>query len=201
MGAFQSMIDISGDWSLGARRANAVLIGVGGALTIDNTTTPSPTISINGAPLRAGYCGATASMPPDNPAPTADGAAIDFPSSTFLNVGTAAVPLGTTQFQLNLPGMYEVAWQVSVTGQAQLGLALVSGSLGEGPPGLIARTVAGQAQGICQVSGCNLLNVVTAPAVIELRNCTGGDITLTPYAGDVTGTTPVSASITIVKTS
>lgn len=195
MGTTQSVLDISGEWFLGAVKADSVRIGANSAFVVDNTTTPA-TVSANGIPLKADFWYGVSFA--GVIAPVANNTAITFTTPTLIAPGASITTPSTTRFSLNTVGLYEISWQASISGAtAQIGLYLVSGNIGEvAANNIIPRTVVGRARTASQLTNTTLVRVVTAPAVLELRNVSGGSITFTEDAG---GITDVVVSMRIVK--
>jgi hypothetical protein len=196
MSETRSLVDISGQWFLGAVKADTVQIGAGGVFTVDNTTTPA-SVTVNDVPILQDYLFATQSLgvlaplPNDSFIPFLDGA---------VSVGTSIVQEDEATFRLEGPGTYEVAWQLPITGiTGQVGLFLLSGTIEGGPAAgnIIPRTIVGQAQGLIQLSSRNLIKVNSATAVIVLMVASGGPITLTASAG---GPNSVRATMSIIRT-
>ena len=127
-----------------------------------------------------------ASMPSDNAAPIAAGAAIAFPSAGPSN--GAATALTTSTFTIAAAGSYEVNWQVSVTEAAQSQLAVGGAGLPD--------TVVGRATGTDQMVGSTIITV-GAGAVLSVINPAGNtSFTVTPSAG---GTHVVTATLSIKR--
>ena len=127
-------------------------------------------------------------MPPDNAATVAVGADVDFPQDGPVGVGISRI--GADSFNLSTPGVYRVAFAVSVTEAGQLALTLNGADL--------AYTVAGRATGTSQITGEYLVETTVADSILTLRNPAGNStaLTITPLAG---GTRPASATLVIER--
>lgn len=143
----------------------------------------------DGAPAVLAYAYFFASMPADNPATVAVGGPVEFPQD---GAAKGIVRVTASSFVLPAIGVYEVAWQVSVTESGQLGLALDSG----GGFVELAHTVSGRATGTSQLVGHVLIETTVVDSIVSLRNPNGGvsALTITPLAG---GTSPVTAGLLI----
>lgn len=143
---------------------------------------------IPGAPGLLGFSDFFALMPPDNAAPVAAGAAVEFPQN-----GTTTGPIARANnsvFILPTIGTYLVQFQVSVTEAGQLMLRLNSGE--------VANSVVGRATGSNQIVGISLVTTTISNSTLEVINPSGNSpaLTITPLAG---GTHPVSAHLSIVR--
>ena len=126
-------------------------------------------------------------MPGDNPATVPGGADVQFPQdgpSTSSDIAR----LGFSTFDLVVPGVYRVSFQVPVDEPGQLVLTLDGVQL--------AYTVVGRATGTSQITLIALVQSVTANQVLTVRNPIGSlvALTVTPFAG---GVEPVSATLLI----
>ncbi|MCU1557173.1 MAG: Collagen triple helix repeat protein [Microbacteriaceae bacterium] len=144
----------------------------------------------------AGAAGATGSgvaaeffalMPSDNPATVPGGTDVQFPQDGP-STSSDIVRLGPSMFDLVVPGIYRVSFQVPVTEPGQLVLTLDGFEL--------AYTVVGRSTGTSQITLIALVQSVTANAVLTVRNPIGSPMALTisPFAG---GLQPVSATLLI----
>jgi hypothetical protein len=196
MGVTQSVLDIAGEWFLGAVKADSVQIGAGGAFTVDNSTSP-PTVTANGSPLKSDYWYAV--TPAGVIAPLATNAAVAFTTVVASAANTTITAPTTSRISLGAVGLYELSWQASITGAAQMGLYLVSGATSDpvAAGNLIPRTIVGRALANSQLTSTNLIEVFTAPVVLELRNVTGVNITFTEDAG---GLNDVVVSMSVNRT-
>ncbi len=129
-------------------------------------------------------------MPPDNVAPVAAGAPVQFPHNGPALGGITR--LNSAEFVLPNVGTYSVNFSVSVTEPGQLAIALDSGSVMVELP----YAVYGRATGTSQIVGDALLTTTSANATVELCNPAGNTpaLTITPLAG---GAQPAVASIVI----
>jgi len=128
-------------------------------------------------------------MPGDNAATVAPGADVDFPQDGPTS-GTSITRLTDDDFELSVPGVYQVLFQVSVTEAGQLVLTLDGTEL--------AYTVVGRATGTSQIIGMALVETTEIDSVLTVRNPADNAValTITPLAG---GTEPVSAHLVIMQ--
>ena len=131
-------------------------------------------------------------MPTDNEATVAAGGSVEFPNNGPSDGSGAIVRLGSNEFRLADPGIYEVSFQVSVTEAGQLELNLGGA---EQPT-----TVVGRATGTSQIWANTLIDVTIPDTTLEVENPSGEStaLTMTPLAG---GTDPVSATLVIQQLS
>lgn len=135
------------------------------------------------------YADFYALMPPDNAATVAPGADVDFPQDGPTS-GTSITRLSVDEFELSIPGVYQVLFQVSVTEAGQLVLTLDGDEL--------AYTVVGRATGTSQIIGMALVETSEINSILTVRNPADNStaLTITPLAG---GTEPVSAHLVIMQ--
>jgi hypothetical protein len=125
-------------------------------------------------------------MPPDNAATIAPGDDVQFPQD---GPGSGDITrTSASTFNLAAPGIYRVAYNVSISEAGQLILTLDGADL--------AYTVTGRATGTSQITGEAFVETTTANAHLTVRNPAGNStaLTVTPLAG---GTRPVNATLTI----
>ncbi len=136
------------------------------------------------------YADFYALMPPDNTTAVAAGTDVDFPRTSAATAGITRQDTDT--FIIANPGVYLIAFNVSVTGAGQLVLTLNGNELNYT---VVGRTAAGS-----QIVGIFLVTVTAANSVITVRNPTGSTaaLVITPTSG---GTNPVSAHLVIVQLS
>lgn len=165
-----------------------------GAVTdmhLEGATGPTGPTGAAGATGPSGASGATgpagaglvsaadfyATMPADNAAPIAVGAAVDFPSDGAI-FGPDISRLSSNTFQLASVGYYKVAFQASVTGAGQLILKLNAAE--------IASTCSGASVGNSQLVGEAIIQVTIPNSVLSVVVPAGNAlaVTLTPNAGD-----------------
>jgi hypothetical protein len=130
-------------------------------------------------------------MPSDNPATVAPGTAVSFPNDGPAFGGITRTS-GTT-FNLLAIGTYEVFFQVSITEPGQLVIALNGSEL--------PQTVVGRATGTSQIVGSALITTTSTGTALTVQNPAGNAtaLTITPYAGSLTTTVPVSAHVVIKR--
>jgi hypothetical protein len=126
-------------------------------------------------------------MPADNAAGVPAGADVQFPQdgpSTTSDI----VRIGSSSFDLVVPGVYRVSFQVPVTEPGQLVLTLDGFDL--------AYTVVGRATGTSQITLVALVQSTIPNQILTVRNPAGSpsSLTLSPFAG---GSLPVSATLLI----
>jgi hypothetical protein len=132
---------------------------------------------------------------PDNTAPVAQYAAVEFPRTSF----TSGITNDTTEFELPVPGIYEITWQVPVDQEGELELWLDQGS---GATGL-AYTVVGRRTGNTQIVGDTLIQTTRTNSKVSVRNPNPEALIIPPYerSGEPSAGLPISASITIKRIS
>lgn len=130
-------------------------------------------------------------MPPDNAATVGAGGDVDFPQNGVAS-GTgliARVPSSPDSFNLAVPGVYQVLFQVSVDQPGQLILTL-NGALQP-------NTVVGRATGTSQIVGMAIVQTFSVNTILTVRNPNPTTaLTITPLAG---GVDPVSAHLIITR--
>ena len=128
-------------------------------------------------------------MPPDNSATIAIGAAINF-NQDGPNNNTTITRISPSTFNLELVGIYEIIFQVSINEAAQLVIVLNGTELDY--------TVVGRATGTNQIIGDCLILTTTPNSVLSINNSTASAaaITITPFGG---GTKAISANLIIKK--
>lgn len=126
-------------------------------------------------------------MPADNVNTVAVGTGVEFPQDgPTTSPGTSRN--SASEFDLSTPGVYRVAFTVSVTEGGQLVLALDGIEL--------PYTVTGRATGTSLLSLTTLVETTDVHQSLSVRNPAGNStaLTITPFAG---GTQPVSATLLI----
>jgi hypothetical protein len=126
-------------------------------------------------------------MPTDNSAGVSAGADVQFPQdgpSTTSDI----VRIGSSAFDLVVPGVYRVSFQVPINEPGQLVLTLDGIDL--------AYTVVGRATGTSQITLIALVQSTISNQILTVRNPSGSpsSLTISPFAG---GSLPVSATILI----
>ncbi len=126
-------------------------------------------------------------MPGDNEIAVAVGADVEFPKNGP-TTSTGTVRANRSHFVLTDPGVYRVAFGVSVNEPGQLVLTL------DGTE--IPYTVVGRATGTSLIGLTTLVETSTPDAVLTVRNPAGNStaLTITPFAG---GAQAVSATLLI----
>jgi hypothetical protein len=155
----------------------------------DGAQGPAGAIGLTGPAGPAGtadFAEFFALMPPDNAATIAPGSDVQFPQD-----GPASGDItrtGADEFNLHTPGVYRVAYNVSISEAGQLMLTLDGTDL--------AYTVTGRATGTSQITGEAFVQTTTPEAHLTVRNPAGNStaLTVTPLAG---GSSPVNATLTI----
>jgi len=139
----------------------------------------------------ASYADFYALMPSDNPCPIYPGCAVEFPNDGTIS-GTEISRICSKRFNLASAGTYQVSFDISISGRAQLALELDGNVLPE--------TVVGRSEHCTQLSGTFLVTTTQPNQVLSVNNppseCHSDCIT--PYAG---GNLPVSAHLVIIKMS
>ncbi|MES2773780.1 MAG: hypothetical protein V4722_06330 [Bacteroidota bacterium] len=126
-------------------------------------------------------------VPPNNPPPIIIGGfPIEFPQIGAISGGIS--PAGPTAIVLSAIGAYQVMFEVSVTEQGQLVVALNGAEL--------PYTVVGRATGTSQITGMFIITTTLPFSQLEIRNAGPFPLTITPNAG---GIRPVSAHLVITK--
>lgn len=130
---------------------------------------------------------------PDNMNPVAQYSAVEFPRTNI----TLGIINNTTEFELPVPGVYEVTWQVPVDQEGQLELWLDQGS---GTTGL-AYTVVGRRTGNTQIVGNTLVKTTNTNSQVSIRNPNTEALIIPAYerSGETGIGLPASASITIER--
>jgi hypothetical protein len=165
-----------------------------GAVTdmhLEGATGPTGPTGVAGATGPSGASGATgpsgaglvsaadfyATMPADNAAPIAVGAAVEFPNDGAI-FGPDISRLSSSTFQLAAVGYYKVDFQASVTGTSQLILKLNAAE--------IASTCSGASNGNVQLVGVSIVQVTVPNSVLSVVVPAGNAnaVTLTANAGD-----------------
>ena len=126
-------------------------------------------------------------MPNDNGNTINSGSDVAFPRLGPTS-GGGITKLTSTSFQLEAIGTYQIQFQMSVTGSAQLGLTLNGTGL--------SNTVIGQSTGNTQMVGMALVQTTEPNSILTVRSKTN-NLVLTTFAGG--GTSPVSASLIIAQ--
>jgi hypothetical protein len=157
---------------------------------INGTNGTDGTNGVDGSVLD--YADFYALMPGDNSATIALGADVKFPTDGPAKVATGITSISTTQFNIALPGIYEVSFFVSVSEAGQLVITL------NGTP--VASTVTGRATGTNYIMANLLITVSTVNTLLTVRNPAGnpGALTITTIAG---GASAVSAHLKIIRLS
>ncbi len=129
-------------------------------------------------------------MPGDNAATVGDGIDVEFPQDG-VSSGSGNISRSTaSSFNLAVPGIYQVSFQVSVNEDGQLEL-----TLNNAPD---PTSVVGRATGTTQIVGFSYIQTTTINTVLTVRNPAGNAaaLTITPNAG---GNKPVSAHLLIMR--
>ncbi len=128
-------------------------------------------------------------MPPDNSSTIAIGAAINF-NQNGPNNNTIITRLTASTFNLELVGLYEIIFQVSINEAAQL-VIVVNGTE-------LDYTVVGRATGTNQIIGDCLILTTTSNSILSINNPSANStaLTLTPFGG---GNKALSANLIIKK--
>ncbi|MBR5515684.1 MAG: collagen-like protein [Clostridia bacterium] len=136
-----------------------------------------------------GFADFYALMPPDNEDPISEGEDVSLPQDGPSSA-TSIVRTDDTSFTLTEVGVYQIIFNATVAGTAQLILTLNGTEL--------PYTVAGKSGGINEIVINTLVETTTPNSVLTVRNPeeTGNPITLTSTAG---GDRPVSAHLVIIQ--
>jgi hypothetical protein len=128
-------------------------------------------------------------MPPDNSSTIAIGEAINF-NQNDPNNNTIITRLTASTFNLELVGLYEIIFQVSINEAAQL-VIVVNGVE-------LDYTVVGRATGTNQIIGDCLILTTTPNSILSINNPSENStvLTLTPLRG---GNKALSANLIIKK--
>ena len=131
-------------------------------------------------------------MPPDNAAPVAVGADVQFPQDGPASGTGVITRASASTFNLSAIGTYQVMFQVSVNETGQLVLTANGTEL--------PYTVVGRQTGASQIVGTTLITTTVVNTVLSLRNPAAGiaALTITPAAGGFV-TSPVSAHLVITR--
>lgn len=169
-------------------------IGLTGAAGVTGATGLTGATGVTGATGESGVMAFAfffALMPPDNAATIGPGTPVHFPQD---GPASGIFRISPADFMLPTNGIYEVAWQVSVSEPGQLVLGLDSGA---GTVELVS-TLAGRATGTTQIANDVLITTTAPNSILSVRNPVGNPsaLTVTPIAG---GTRPVSASLVIKR--
>jgi len=128
-------------------------------------------------------------MPPDNSATIAIGAAINF-NQDGPNNNSNITRISSSTFNLELVGIYEIIFQVSINEAAQL-VIVINGTE-------LDYTVVGRATGTNQIIGDCLILTTTPNSILSINNPIGSStaLTITPFGG---GNKAISANLIIKK--
>ncbi len=173
--------------------------GARGATGPTGATGATGTTGVTGATGATGVTGANgildfadfyALMPADNSPTVPAGGAVAFPQDGVSSGSGLIQRTSVSTFVLSEIGVYQVAFQVSVTEAGQLVLALNGTE--------IPSTVVGRPTGTTQIVGTALVQTVIVNSILEVRNPAGepAALTITSLAG---GVNPVSAHLVITQ--
>jgi hypothetical protein len=122
--------------------------------------------------------------------------AVPFPRLGPTAVGSGITPLSATQFQIAVPGIYNVAWRVHTTEPGQLELCLNDTLLFETCMGNMNPTAGGH-----EIAGNVNIETTLADSILELVNPNGNSpaLTITPADGSSTHANAQTLVITRIR--
>jgi hypothetical protein len=126
----------------------------------------------------------------DNPAPIANGVAVNFPNTGSTTTGIARAT--SSSFTLSVIGTYLVLFQFDGVSAGQLALRLNGGPF-------IPDSVVGRATGTSQLTGISLVTTTTTGSVLEVINPGNISLVAAPFDNVVGSTHAGSAHLVIIR--